>query len=42
VSVNDTVELPVLKLQRPVKSMQMFRRWGLVSVQQVGSVLRPP
>lgn len=26
VSVNDTIELPALKLQRPVKSMQMFRR----------------
>lgn len=26
VSVNETIELPALKLQRPVKSMQMFKK----------------
>ncbi len=26
VAINDTVELPQLKVQRPVKSMQMFKR----------------
>ena len=41
VALNQTVELPALKLQRKVKSLQMFHR-PVAQAHQVGNPCRPP
>ena len=41
VAVGDTVELPALKLQRPVRSMQAFRRPVARAVQVRAPILVP-